>query len=68
MDLVKGACRTHGGECNAAHDAQTLPMTGAQFKQNHSEIVKPSMCCDAANTVEYSEWLGMYGAIHIHLL
>ena len=43
-------------------------MTGAQFKQNHSEIVKPSMCCDAANTVAYSEWLGMYGAIHIHLL
>ena len=55
MDLVKGACGTHGGECNAAHVAKTLPMAGAQFKQNHSEIVKPSMCCDTVETVRYSE-------------
>jgi hypothetical protein len=43
---VKGACRTHGGECNAAYDAKTLPMAGAQFKQNQCEIVKPTMHCD----------------------
>jgi hypothetical protein len=46
VDLVKGACRTHGGECNAAYDAKTLPMAGAQFKQNQCEIVKPTMHCD----------------------
>jgi hypothetical protein len=43
MDLVKGACRTHGGECDAARDAKTLPIAGAQFKQNHYEIVKLPM-------------------------
>ncbi len=57
MDLVKGACRTHGGECNAAHNAKTLPMAGAQFKQNHPKFVKPTIRCDAADTVGYSEWL-----------
>jgi hypothetical protein len=31
-------------------------MAGAQFKQNHCEIVKPAMCCDTAETVRYSEW------------
>jgi hypothetical protein len=55
MDLVKGACRTRGGECNAADDAKTLPIAGAQFKQNHYEIVKSNMCCDTAETVGYSE-------------
>lgn len=55
MDLVKGACRTHGGECNAVHDARTLPMAGAQFKQNHPKFVKPIMRCDTAETVGYSE-------------
>ena len=55
MDLVKGACRTHGGECNAARDAKTLPMAGAQFKQNHREIVKPAMRCDTTEIVGYSE-------------
>jgi len=42
MGLVKEACRTHGGECYAAKDAKTLPMAGAQLKQNHCEIVKPT--------------------------
>ena len=54
MDLVRGACRTHGGECNAAHSARTLPMAGAQFKQNHPEFVKPTLHCDTADTVGYS--------------
>jgi len=55
MGLVKEACRTHGGECNAAQIAITLPMAGAQFKQNHPKFVKPTMHCDAACTVRYSE-------------
>lgn len=55
VDLVKGACRTHGGECNAAHNARTLPMAGAQFKQNHDEIVKPTMSYHPTETVGYSE-------------
>ena len=55
MDLVKGACRTHGGECNAAYNARTLPMAGAQFKQNHPKFVKPTMRCDTGETVGYSE-------------
>jgi hypothetical protein len=54
MDLVKGACRTHGGECNAAHDAMTLPVAGAQFKQNCPKFVKPTMRCDVVDTVGYS--------------
>ena len=33
---------THGGECHAAHNARTLPMAGAQFKQNHPKFVKPT--------------------------
>jgi|GWRWMinimDraft_15_1066023.scaffolds.fasta_scaffold33093_2 hypothetical protein len=57
MDLVKGACRTHGGESDAAHDAKTLPIAGAQFKQNHYEIVKSSRCCCQA-TVEMSGLCG----------
>ncbi len=57
MDLVEGACHTHGGECDAAHNAKTLPMAGAQFKQNHPKFVKPAIRCDAANAVGYSEWL-----------
>jgi hypothetical protein len=52
-----GACHTHRGEYNAAHNAKTLPMAGAQFKQNHPEFVKPMIRCDAANAVGYSEWL-----------
>ena len=40
---MKEACRTHGGECPAADDAPTLPMAGAQFKQNQYEIVKQTM-------------------------
>ncbi len=56
MDLVKGTCRTHGGECNAALVAKTLPMAGAQFKQNHYEIVKSTLCCDTAETVGYSKY------------
>ena len=54
MGLVKEACRTHGGECNAADDAKTLPMAGTQFKQNHREFVKPTMHCDGT-AVEYSD-------------
>jgi hypothetical protein len=39
-----------------AHTAMTLPMAGGQFKQNHPKFVKPTMHCDAASTVGYSEW------------
>lgn len=38
------------------NDAKTLPMAGAQFKQNHCEIVKSIMCYDTAETVGYSEY------------
>jgi hypothetical protein len=31
-------------------------MVGAQFKQNHPKFVKPTMRCDTAKTVGYSEW------------
>jgi len=31
-------------------------MAGAQFKQNHPKFVKPTMRCDTAETVGYSEW------------
>ena len=31
-------------------------MAGAQFKQNHCEIVKPTMRYDTTDTVGYSEW------------
>jgi hypothetical protein len=55
MGLVKEACRTHGGECTAAYAAKTLPMAGAQFKQNQCEIVKLTIHCDGGGTVEYSE-------------
>ena len=55
VDLVKGACRTHRGECTAADATKTLPMAGAQFKQNQYEIVKPTMPCDGTRTVGYSE-------------
>lgn len=51
MDLVKGACRTHGGECNAAQNARTLPLAGAQFKQNHPKFVKLTLRCDTAGAV-----------------
>ena len=54
MGLVKEACGTHGGECNAAHGAKTLPMAGGQLKQNYPKFVKPTMRCDAADLVEYS--------------
>jgi hypothetical protein len=30
-------------------------MAGAQFKQNHPKFVKPTMRCDTADTVAYSE-------------
>ena len=30
-------------------------MAGAQFKQNHPKFVKPTMGCDKAETVGYSE-------------
>jgi hypothetical protein len=30
-------------------------MAGAQFKQNHPEFVKPTLHCDTAYTVGYSE-------------
>ena len=56
MDRVKEACRTHGGECTAANTARTLPMAGAQFKQNHPKFVKQTMRCDTAEPVGYSEW------------
>lgn len=39
---------------NAAHNAKTLPMAGAQFNQNHGEIVKPVIRCERARSVEYS--------------
>ena len=55
VDLVKGACRTHGGECTAADATKTLPIAGAQFKQNQYEIVKPTMPCDGTGAVGYSE-------------
>jgi hypothetical protein len=58
MDLVKGACRTHGGECSAAHNAKTLPMAGAQFKQNHCEIVK-RLCA----VTQLKQW-GIVSAAH----
>ena len=35
---------------------RTLPMAGAQFKQNHPEFVKPALRYDTAETVGYSEW------------
>jgi len=54
MDPVKGACRTHGGECNAVDDATTLPMAGAQFNQNRPYVVKLTVYCDTADTVGYS--------------
>jgi len=54
MGLVKEACRTHGGECNAVPNAMTLPMAGVQFKQNHPKFVKPTKRCDADDSVEYS--------------
>ena len=38
------------------YTAMTLPMAGAQFKQNHPKFVKPTTHCDAACTVRYSEW------------
>lgn len=56
MDPVKGACHTHGGECNAAHCAKTLPMAGGQFNQNHPKVVKLTLHCDTADAVEYSAW------------
>ena len=31
-------------------------MAGAQFKQNHCEIVKPTMSYHTTKTVGYSEW------------
>lgn len=55
MDLVKGACRTHGGERTAADATKTLPMAGSQFKQNQCQIVKPTMHCDGTSAVGYSE-------------
>ena len=55
MDLVKGACRTHGGEHTAAEATKTLPMAGSQFKQNQCQIVKPTMHCDETSAVGYSE-------------
>jgi hypothetical protein len=54
MDLVRGACRTHGGECNAAYNAKTLPIAGAQFNQNRTNVVKLTLHCDTADTVGYS--------------
>jgi hypothetical protein len=54
MDLVKGACRTHGGEHTAADATKTLPMAGSQFKQNQCQIVKPTMHCDETSAVGYS--------------
>ncbi len=35
--------------------ARTLPMAGAQFKQNHCEIVKLGGTVTRAKTVGYSE-------------
>lgn len=61
MGLVKEACRTHGGECNAAKDAKTLPMAGAQLKQNHCEIVKPTM------PVTRPEQWGIVRVAHLYL-
>ncbi len=31
-------------------------MAGAQFKQNYPKFVKPTMGCDTAEPVGYSEW------------
>ena len=58
MDLVKGACRTHGGECNAAHNARTLPMAGAQFKQNHVKL--SSRRCAVTQPIQWSIVSGAY--------
>jgi hypothetical protein len=41
-------------------------MAGAQFKQNHPKFVKPTMRCDTAETVGYSEWRIFCRAIHVH--
>ena len=32
----------------------TLPMAGAQFKQNRTNVVKLALHCDTADTVGYS--------------
>jgi len=55
VDLVKGACRTHRGEFTAADATKTLPMAGAQFKQNQYEFVKPTIPCNGTGAVGYSE-------------
>ena len=54
MDPVKGACRTHGGERNAASCAKTLPVAGSKFNQNRPIVVKLTLHCDTADAVEYS--------------
>ena len=41
-------------------------MTGAQFKQNHPKFVKPTLRCDTAGTVGYSEWCAICKAIYLH--